>query len=78
MRIYYHKLYKNLSLISLNNVEFFTIVIFDFIINMSFAKNFYIKKIYNAILILINKLIKHTTYININKILNAKSFANLI
>ena len=78
MRVYYYKLYENLTFISLKNVKSFTIVIFDFIINMLFAKNFYINKIYNVILILINKLIKYTTYININKILNAKNFVDLI
>ena len=77
MRIYYYKFYKNLFLISLNSVESF-IVIFDFIINMLFARNFYIKKTYNVILILMNKFIKYTTYININKTLNAKDFADLI
>ena len=74
MRIHYYKLYKNLFFISLNNVKSFTIIILNFITNMLFAKEFYVNKIYNVILILINKLLKHITYININKILNAKKF----
>ena len=78
MRVYYYKLYENLFLILLNDVKFFIIVIFDFITNMLFAKNLYIEKTYNVILILINKFIKYVTYININKILNAKNFADLI
>ena len=78
MRVHHHKPYKNLFLISSDNVELFTIVILDFITDMSLAKNLYTKKTYNVILVLINKLIKHTTYININKILNAKNLADLI
>ena len=78
MRIYYYKSYKNLFLILSNSVKFFIIVIFDFITDMSFAKNFYTKKTYNVILILVNKFIKHATYIDINKILNTKSFVDLI
>jgi len=45
---------------------------------MLFAKNLYIKKISNAILLLINKLIKYTTYIAIIKELNIKNFAKLL
>ena len=78
MRVYYYKLYENLTFISLKNVESFIIVIFNFITNMLFAKNFYTNKIYNVILILMNKLIKHATYININKILNTKNLVDLI
>ena len=78
VRVYYYKSYKNLFSISSNDVESFIIVTFDFIIDMLLARNLYIKKTYNAILVLINKFIKHATYININKILNAKNLANLI
>ena len=78
MRVYHYKLYNNLFFIILNNVESFTIVIFDFIIDMSFAKNFYTKKTYDSILIFVDKLIKHAIYITCNKILNAKNFADLL
>ncbi len=45
---------------------------------MSFAKNLYIEKISNAILILINKLIKYATYIATIKELNVRDFAKLL
>jgi len=45
---------------------------------MSLARNLYIKKISNAILVLINKLIKYATYIATIKELNAKNFAKLL
>jgi len=44
---------------------------------MLIAKKLYIKKINKIILILINKLIKHATYIATIKELNIKSFAKL-
>ena len=78
MRIHYYKLYNNLFFIILNDVELFTIVTFDFIIDMSFAKNFYTKKTYNSILIFVDKLIKHAIYIAYNKILNAKNLVDLL
>ena len=78
MRVYYYKSYNNLFFIISNNVELFTIVIFDFIINMSLAKNFYTKKTYNSILIFVDKLIKHAIYITCNKILNAKYLVDLL
>jgi len=45
---------------------------------MLLAKNLYIEKINNAILMLINKLTKYATYIAIIKELNAKDFAKLL
>jgi len=45
---------------------------------MSFARNLYIKKTSNAVLILVDKLIKHATYIATIKELNAKNFAKLL
>ncbi len=45
---------------------------------MLFAKDLYIKKTSNAILILIDKLIKHATYIAIIKKLNTKDFAKFL
>ena len=78
VRVHHYKFYENLFLISSNGVELFTTVTLNFIIDMLFAKNFYIGKTYNVILVLMNKFIKHATYIGISKILNAKSFADLI
>ena len=78
MRIYYYKSYNELILISLNNVNSFYIIILNFIINLSFIKNLYIEKIYDFILILINKLIKHVTYIIITKSLKINKFINII
>jgi len=45
---------------------------------MLLAKDLYIKKTNNAILVLVNKLIKYATYIAIIKKLNAKDFAKLL
>ena len=78
MRIYYYKFYNKLILILLNNVNLFYIIILNFIINLSFARNLYINKIYDFVLILINKLIKHATYIIIIKNLKINKFVNII
>ena len=77
MRIHYYKFYNNLIIIFLKNVKSFHIVIINFIINMLFAKNLYTEKINDAILMLINKLIKHVTYIVIIKNLNAENLINI-
>ena len=42
------------------------------------AKNLYIDKISNYILMIMNKLIKHTTYITVSKDLNIKDLANIL
>ena len=78
MRIYYYKSYNELILISLNDVNSFHIMILNFIINLSSAKNSYINKIYNIILMLINKLTKHATYIIIIKNLKINEFINIL
>ena len=78
MRVHYHKSYNNLIVISLKNVKLFHTVIMNFIINMLSAKNSYMKKTSDAILILINKLIKHVTYIVIIKNLNAEKLINIL
>jgi len=78
MRIYYYKLYKELSSISLKNLQLFKTITINFIINILLAKNLYIEKTSNAILILINKLIKYATYIATIKKLNAKDFAKFL
>ena len=77
MRIYYHKLYNKFNFISLNNENSFHIIIMNFIINISLTRNLYINKINDAILVLINKLTKHATYIIMIKNLNVKNFAKL-
>ena len=78
MRIYYYKSYNELILILLNNVNLFYIITLNFIINLLFIKNLYINKIYDFILILINKLIKYITYIIITKNLKINKFINII
>ena len=78
MRVYYYKLYKKLILISLNSVNLFYIVIIDFITNILSTRNYYINKIYDIILILINKLIKYIIYIIIIKNLIVEVIINII
>ena len=78
MRIYYYKFYKKLISILFNNVNLFYIVIINFIINLLFIKNSYNGKINNIILILINKLTKHASYIKITKNLKINKFINII
>ncbi len=78
MRIYYYKLYKKISLISFKNSQFFETITINFITNILFARNLYIKKTSNIILILINKLIKYAIYIATIKKLNAKNFVKLL
>jgi hypothetical protein len=78
MRIYRHKFYNDMIAISSNEKQLFDIVTINFITNMFFVKNFYIEKINDSILILINKLTKYATYITITKTLNAINFANLL
>ena len=77
MRVYHHKLYNKFNFILSNDENSFHIIIINFIINILFAKNSYINKINNAILILMNKLMKHVIYIAIIKNLNVKNFAKL-
>ena len=78
VRVHHHKSYENLTLISLNDVDSFHTMIMNFIIDMSFARDSYIEKINDAILMLINKLIKYATYIATIKDLNAKKLADLM
>ncbi len=78
MRIYYYKLYKKLSSISSKDLQFFKTITIDFITNILLAKNLYIEKINNAILILVDKLIKHAIYIATIKKFNTKIFAKLL
>ena len=78
VRIYYHKFYNELILILSNNVNSFYIIILNFIINLLFVRNSYINKTCDFILILINKLIKHATYIIIIKDLKVNEFIDII
>ena len=78
MWIYYYKFYNKLILILLNNVNSFHIIILNFIINLLSARDLYINKIYDFILISINKLTKHVTYIIIIKNIKNKRFINII
>ena len=77
MRVHYYKLYNKFNFISLNDENSFHIIIMNFIINMLSTKKSYIDKINNVILILMNKLTKHATYIATIKNLNIKNFAKL-
>ena len=57
-----------------NDENSFHIMITNFIIDMLSTKDLYINKIYDAILILMNKLTKHATYIAIIKKIKCKEF----
>ena len=78
MRMHHYKSYKKLSSILSNNVISFHIVILNFIINMLSARDSYTKKICDVILILIDKIIKHVTYIVITIHLKVDKFANIL
>ena len=56
----------------------FYIVIIDFITNILSTRDSYINKIYNIILILINKLRKYVIYIIIIKNLIVEELINII
>ena len=78
VQMHYHKLYEKLMFIFSENVNSFHMMIMNFITDMSSAKNSYIEKTNDAILIIINKLIKHAIYISMIKDLNVKKLANLL
>ena len=78
VRVHHHKLYNKFNFISSNDEDSFYIIIMNFITDMSSTRNSYINKINDVILILINKLTKHATYIATIKNLNAKNFAKLL
>ena len=78
VRVHHHKLYNKFNFISSNDENSFHTMIMNFIIDMSFARNLYIDKMSDAILILMNKLTKHATYIATIKNLNIKNFAKLL
>jgi len=76
--VHHHKLYEKLIFISSESVNSFHMMIMNFITNMLSGKNSYIKKTSDAILIIINKLIKHIIYILMIKDLNIKKLVNLL
>ncbi len=78
VQMHHHKLYEKLTSISSEDVNSFHMMIMNFITNMFFAKNLYIEKTSDAILIMIDKLIKHAIYISMIKDLNVEKLANLL
>ena len=78
VQVHHHKLYEKLIFISSESVNSFHMMIMNFITNMLSGKNSYIKKTSDAILIIINKLIKHIIYILMIKDLNIKKLVNLL
>ncbi len=79
MHIYCYKLYKKLlSSISFENLEFFETIIINFITNILFARNLYIEKTSNTILVLVNKLIKYAIYIATIEEFNIRNFIKLL
>ena len=78
VQVHHHKLYEKLMFISSENVNSFHMMIMNFITDMFSAKNSYIEKTSDAILIIIDKLIKHAIYILTIKDLNVKRLANLL
>ena len=76
--MYYYKLYSKLTLIPLNSITPFYIITIDFIIDIPPTKDVYIGKTYNTILVLINKLTKHVTYIITIKDLIINSLVDII
>ncbi len=78
VRVHHHKLYEKLTFISSEDVNSFYMMIMNFITDMSSAKNLYIEKTSDAILIMIDKLIKHAIYVSMIKDLKIKRLANLL
>jgi len=76
--VHHHKLYEKLTFISSESVNSFHTMIMNFITDMLSAKNSYIEKTSDVILIMIDKLIKHTIYISTIKDLNVERLANLL
>ena len=78
MRIYYYKPYRKLISISPDNVDLFHTIIINFIINILSIRDLYISKIYNTILVLIDKLTKYIIYVITTKNLKINRLINLI
>ncbi len=78
VRVHHHKFYEKLMSISSESVNSFHTMIMNFITDMLSAKNSYIEKTSDAILIMIDKLIKHAIYISTIKDLNVERLTNLL
>ncbi len=78
VQVHHHKLYEKLMFISSKSMNSFHTMIMNFITDMLSAKNSYIEKTSDVILIIINKLIKHAIYILTIKDLNVKRLVNLL
>ena len=76
--MHYHKSYKKLFSILSNNVISFHIVILNFITNMLFTRNSYTRKTCDVILIMIDKITKHATYVIITINLKIDKFINIL
>ena len=77
VRVHHYKSYNKFNFILSNDENSFHTIIMNFIIDMSSTKNSYINRINDVIMILMNKLTKHATYIATIKNLNVKNFAKL-
>ena len=78
VRIHHHKSYDSLKSILFDDEKSFIMMTMNFIINLSFAKNSYMKKTNDFILMFVNKFIKFTTYVITIKIINAKKLIDLL
>ncbi len=78
VQVHHYKLYEKLMFIFSKSVNSFHMMIMNFITDMLSAKNSYIEKTSDAILIMIDKLIKHVIYISMIKDLNIKKLVNLL
>ncbi len=76
--MHHHKFNEKLMFIFSESVNSFHIMIMNFITDMLSAKNSYIEKTSDVILIMINKLIKHAIYISMIKDLNVEKLVNLL
>jgi hypothetical protein len=76
--VYYYKLYGELTLIPLGSTTPFYIITIDFIIDIPPTRDVYIGKTYNIILVLVDKLTKHATYIITIKDLIVNNLADVI
>ena len=76
--MHHHKSYKKLSSISSNSVISFHIIILNFITDMLSARDSYTKKTCDVILIIIDKITKHATYVVIIINLKIDKFINIL
>ncbi len=78
VQVHHYKFYEELMFILSENMNSFYIMIMNFITDILSAKNSYIEKTSDVILIIINKLIKHVIYISMIKDLNIEEFTDLL